>query len=327
MGKSLYQNRFLIEETSSLTETGSFNPTDAASSGVAGTNNFVMLLNNNPVFESGFTQEYTSKDYNTSYRYLYDYTASTYKPTTSYTFDANAYTLDLPLRSLFQSGVSSSSGVYTAVPYTSSTLSTYLSLLNYIDDSSSERIDGAICSVVSLSGSSGGAIAVDAKFIGSQYTDNIDLSSDTISERYIFQNSYLFQNIAFKWNAASNLDIESFTITISNNAEPKFGIDGSQTCYTYLLGELTVSGTIQVSWDTITGGHIDDIFSETDSVLNFYFGEDAADFTVDNQGELLITLRILNESVNITRQDEQFLEFTFQAVHGTTTPITMKWKV
>lgn len=96
-------------------------------------------------------------------------------------FVANAYTLSLFLWLLFQNGASESIGASattaTFIPYTSSDCEAYVSLVKVLVDKSTSRKNdttshillGCVCEELTISGSTGGLLTVDATLVGADW--------------------------------------------------------------------------------------------------------------------------------------------------------------
>lgn len=331
MAISSYLTRYLIQETSTISEAGTFD-SSASGNGLAGTDNFGMYVNNNPQFESGLDYQVTRRQYGKPTNRSQDFTSQTLNPTTSYSFDVNTYVLDLYLRAFFQNGVSSSGGIYTANPFSTNTINTYISLLKYIEDNASIRIDGSIVNNISLTSGQNGTLVADTSFLGSRFTNNLTLAkSDTYftfddNPILLFQDGdFRWKDVNSDWDTAVDLDIMSFSLNMNNNAERRFGSNNDQYCYKYDLNSLDITGDMTIALNTFSKERLDHFFSKTASYIKLYWG--TSNFTVDTAGDMMITLKLLESNYSISRDGEHFVTINFEMVDDKTDNIQIDWMV
>lgn len=364
MMKAGYLTQFLVQETDSITESGVFNDT-VSNKGIGDDDNYLLLTNNAPQINHGLTYNRRAQARQNTFLTQYDYTAGQYNPAVTLNFDMNVEIIDLFLQSIFQSNATSEAVLdkdgdehfvstvvldadgnsFTVGQYvlnvsgssvdwlsadipslTQSTVESYLSVLQYVDSSSSIRLDGGICQKLSISGTEKDIITAQADIIGSSYTDDVDASS--VLREYSTTSPYVFHNVYFK-NNATVTDIISFEIDFENQAQRKFGTNDAQTCYKFRLGRYIIRGNIVIPWNSTLDNLKDDFFSNdlsNTNRLDFYFSANDSDFDVDGDNEMLIQLYVFPAQVEFSRSDEYTATIEFEVLDRSGNTASLEWR-
>lgn len=148
------------------------------------------------------------------------------KPTVSLEFDLNANNLTLAMWLLLQGGISEAATtpfVKTAVPYTSPVPIVWGSIVHEVESATAgenQAIHGCIASSLTIaSDATSQSVKATIELMGRSHVDTIDTSAFTTVDPLI--DVLLFKNMTALLDA-NGVDIESFSITIVNNAISKW---------------------------------------------------------------------------------------------------------
>lgn len=229
------------------------------------------------------------------------------RPTVTVEFDCNANNLAILFRSLFQTGLTEAVGtpyVKTCIPYTVNTVDAWLSMAYVLSTSAAGENaiahGGLVRSLTISSDEQSQSVKGSAEILFASYAATYDASSATITDPAIAP--LLYKNMDFTLGTQA-INIPSFTLTISNNAELKFYHATSGV--KYVLGDLTIEGEIVVPRDS---GHssyddnvmITDFVALTDHIMKFYWGATPA----AANGQVSLVLNGLTTDVDKVQETE-----------------------
>lgn len=246
----------------------------------------------------------------------YEYNQTVKGPSVSgLTFEMTPNHLGLFLQLLFQAGCTEDVGSpykKTAVPYTDSDCVAWASLGRLLDTAAySEQLNGAVISSMTLTGAASGVLDVSVDFIGYGLTNNANLAAvDTTIPDVA---PYLFQNTTVTM-AGSAVKLESFSITINNNAERRHY--NNQYPNKIILGKLDVSGTIVIPWTQTNS-------SKNTSLTNFIAGTDvllsiSVGSTGVNESIVKVNMRYTGDTDILTDGNELMLSLPFTGANDGT---------
>lgn len=241
-------------------------------------------------------------------------------------FDVNANILTLLLWSLFQGGVSEGAStpfVKTAIPYTTAAASVWLSMAYVLSTSTAAENcigNGGICTSLTISGDTQGqSIKGSAEIMFASFANTYDASSATIADPAVAPLLYKNMDATLGGNA---VNIPSFSLTISNNAELKFY--HSTSGVKWVLGDLTIEGEIVVPRDSGNAGNDDssmiaDLIALTDAALAIYWGNTPASAS----GNVSLICNTLITDVEKVEETEVGTRVPFMNVDDTSNDISI----
>lgn len=308
---------FLTYNTTSIGTTQTF---VAGSMGVA-TSKFAIPLINHPDLNPGQEIIDQRKAIGISQRSVdtghCEFLQGTVMPTSTWEFDGNAYNLAPILWLLFQGGTSESGTVKTYDPPTATegpACEVWANLGRRMEAgtaSKSTKVYGAICRSITLSAEGYSPLKVSAEFIGAGigHTYNAQPWVTTFDS-----------NCGVVWGgtsgatcelAGTTVQLEGFTMTITNNAIPRHY--GSNTVQKFITGDITVEGSITVFWGDSNHGQeseITDFINGTDNLLEIYWGSK----TGASAGDIDIKVNARYTGANVVAEDEIGIELPFIGV-------------
>lgn len=269
--RGAYQDIYLISTSAGISTSKTFAVSEIGTE----LNVFNLVPTNKPDLAIGVQIADTPKATGLSERRTgsgYEYVNTIRQPICSgLTVEMNRKNLGLFLWLMFQKGCNEAGSTpykKTAIPYTDSECETWCSIARLLDSgAASHQIDGAIIKSLTISGSGSSVITLSADFIGCDHSTAKTLApySTAISAEVPVR----MQDITFSFGGESTY-VDSFDLTITNNAESKFygqGISGYKPTR-HVLGKLDVSGSIKLPWSNI-GSHIKNV-----DIDNFVAGTD-----------------------------------------------------
>lgn len=311
-----YQDIYLI--TTNETSIGTSQDFDGAEIGLS-TGVFNLVPTNHPNLLSGQQISDVPKATGLSQRRTgagYEYNQTIKNPSVSgLTVEMTTKNLGLFLWLLFQQGVSQGAAAYykkTAIPYTDSDCEVWASIARVLDASTeSHQIDGAIISSMTISGSAGGVLTISADFIGATFSSAKDL--DTIATAIPAEAPFLFQDGTITM-ATEAVKLDSFTITINNNAERRHY--DSATAQKIVLGKLDVTGTIAIPWaqtNQSKNAQLANFVAGTDVLLSMTWGTASS-----NEVVIKSNMRYTGDPDILTDSSELMLSLPFVGAYDGT---------
>jgi len=246
----------------------------------------------------------------------YEFQQGNRLPSVVYEFDVTKRNIVPFLWTLFQKGTSE--GEATVYLKTFSSYSegnedceAYLCLLKKMtsEDTNSHIIGGAIAHTITLSAESGMPLKANCEMFGYNMADDFDFNAQASIIDYDSTAPLLWANATIKL-AGTAINTQGFNMTIKNNAVPKFY--NSKHPNKYVLGDITVEGTITLPWSSATVGgnaQIDNFVNGTDATLSIYWGNETP--SADGDFKILTNIRYNNAAV--VGEDELGIELPFIA--------------
>jgi len=313
--------------TSAITHSPDF----ASGNGSFGANTSIIYTKNDPVFNPN--REIISNRKNTGNAYLtkggstaIERLPGTEAPTTSFEIDFETSSAYIPLVTLFQdaTGTLVNSGetkVFNC--YSSPTVSYYAALKRVLENDKSQLIKGAIAQSITISGNEGEPVTMTIDWLGADMDGDAStgVSSWTTSHA---SNFVMFKDMVCAYNSSSTtIDIVGFDITISNNAVARHY--NNPSIQKYLLGDLTVEGTLRFPWGESNVGS-DTFFTllnaGTDFSLWLWKGANIIDNVDTTAGYFAIKINAEVDDVTTNADDELANEVSFSGIYdGTNYPI------
>uniref|UniRef100_A0A6H1ZK83 Tail protein n=1 Tax=viral metagenome TaxID=1070528 RepID=A0A6H1ZK83_9ZZZZ len=326
--RSNWEQSYYMMLTTGITDSPAF---DANTNiGTYGKNIPRVLLSNQPTFEQNreiisspkaIGRSFVSKEGTISIERLKGKQA----PSTTFEMDLDAGGVFIPLMTMFQdSGAFGNDSVEKLFDcYTGSTVGYFANLLRILETGKSQLIKGAIANSITISGNEGEQIKVSVEWMGSDMDYDASTGA-TATVSTVLNSAVLFSDLSFDWGdtgASSDLlDISGFDITITNNAISKYYM--SDTVSKYLLGQLSISGTLKFPWgETIVGNNLFFTYlnAQTDFLFSIY-----NDKNVNSAGDFKILINAEVDNVVTGSDDETINEVSFTSIYdGTNYPITI----
>ena len=279
-----------------------------------------IALKNHPSFSAGTSIIDQRKAIGVSYRRGdtgFEYQQGASVPEASWEFDASYKNLSRILWSLFQQGSFQGEGtVYPKyfVPYDTSELEVWLNLIRKLAPSgtaTSQRVKGAVCHSLALSGEEGQTISAVAEFRGYGLETNHDIASDTLTFDAVAP--LMFQNATITLDG-NTVYIPNFNLTITNNLVTKFY--DNATAVRHILNDFTAEGTIVIPWaDENEGGNsqFDDFVAGNVSRLVIRWGDNEI---ASADGNFSMIMNIRRTNATHTGDVEVVTEIPFHIVSG-----------
>jgi len=331
-----FQDLYAIEQTSSATGWPLF--MDSTTIGIEGTGTgntgkFILPITEHAHLNPGASSVEHELTTGQSNRAVIEYnTVASAPPTTTLTMPMTAYNLSLFLWLLFQTGTSegSASGVkvMTCVPYTAATVEEYCHLVRvlgtYTDsmkvDTQSHIMRKCICNSLTINGEEGDILMLTAELMGTEWAASSPGKGKFVNNNYQWstlnystKTPIKFQALTTKLNN-SPLDIPSFSITISNNAQAIYYTNA--TIQRFILGRLTLEGNIFIPWsdDGVGGNEVINMYTNDQDALMELYNVDNC--TTDNTFDLKANIKFTE--VNFEGDIEIGSQVTFQGVDDLT---------
>lgn len=289
-------------------------------------NKYGIQLNNHPTFDPGQNIIDQEKAIGTSYRRAgagYEFQQGTRLPTTTFEFDVTEKNIVPFLWTLFQKGLDEGAAsvylkTFGCYLEAEDSCEAYMTLLRKMsdEDTNSHVIGGAICRSMTLSATSGEPLRASCEMIGYNMVTDFDFNAQSSIIEYDNSAPLLWQNATVELDDSA-INIDGFSITITNNAVPKFY--DSQHPVKYVLGRITVDGTITIPWgDTNKGSNteFDHFVAGTDAYLEIYWGNETP--SADNDFKIFTNMRYTGATN--TGDDEIGTELPFVGAYDGTYP-------
>jgi|GEM_PF-1802462 len=207
----------------------------------------------------------------------------------------------------------------TFIPYSTNYVRYYSSLLRTLEEGDSYQVDGAVAQTVTISGSEGEDISISTDWAGARVSTGASVAvcgwSNSASRTPL-----LFQDLTCAYEStAQTVNLESFEITITNNAtHPTYNRNAVAR---HILGDLEVAGTLKVPWSSTIGGKnefITRLLSGERMLVYLWWGN----LVPSQDGDFVITMNIEVNTSLLDSSDEDSNEVSFVGVFdGTTYPI------
>jgi len=299
--------------------------------GVAASNKFAIPLINHPDINHGLNIIDQRKAIGISQRSVAtghcEFLQGTKDPTSTWEFDGNAYNLPGFLWLLFQKGSSEGTGTAkftkTFIPPTATQgveCEVWANLLRKMEEGSSAhstRGTGFIVRSITLSADGFSPLNVSVELIGADVLNTHNATAATFTYD---------TNCGLVWGGASGatttfgassaVQLEGFTMTITNNAIAKHY--GEQTVQKFITGDYTVEGSITVFWgDTNFGqeAEITKFVNGTDQLMEIYWGTAGG---ITTAGDLSIKANIRYSGATVGGEEEIATELPFIGVYDGT---------
>jgi len=254
-----------------------------------------------------------------------EFLQGTKMPNTTWEFDGNAYNLAPFLWALFQGGSSEGTGTAkftkTFDPPTATegpACEVWMNLGRLMEagtSAHSTKIYGAICRSITLSAEGYSPLKVSAEMVGAGIGNVYD------GEPWVHT---MDSNCGLVWGGTSGatcelgtsaVELEGFTMTITNNAIPRHY--GSNTVQKFITGDITVEGSITVFWGDTNHGQeaeITDFIAGTDNLLEIYWGSKSG----TSAGDLDLKVNARYTGATVVAEDEIGIELPFIGVYDGT---------
>jgi len=285
-----------------------------------------LLLTNRPSFTEGINVIDTRQARGVPYRHSGEFQQGTKAFGTTIELRAHADNMALLVMSLFQNVTEGGTAHHKqCVPYTSSTSMDFsnnegffFSLCDYTGvASNSFRLVSCIARSITFSGDAGGnlmaSVEVIAKDLETNYNSFGSAGASSTSPLLVqdMMDSGGHSIAASDGTGESDVEIESFSVTFSNNAVPRYG--ENQTPYNYILGDFTVEGRITIPWEG-SNTEIDNYLNGTIRRLRLGWG--TAPFTQASAvaGDFGIQVRMRYTGATLAGDEDQQLELSFIGV-------------
>ncbi len=318
----------VILQTSSIGATRAFG--SGSGIGIGANNKFALPLINHPDINAGLNIVDQRKALGISQRSVAtghcEYLQGTKNPTTTLEFDGNAYNLAPFLWLLFQKGTTEGTGTskFTKIfdPPTATEgaeCEVWANVLRKMEEGSSAhstRGTGFIVKSITLSSDGFSPLRASVEMIGSDVSYIYNATSALLNFN---------ANCGVVWGGASGVttilgaspvQLEGFSITITNNAIPRNY--GQQTVQKFITGDYTVDGSITVFWGDTHFGQETEItkwINGTDQLLNIYWGSVGGNTTA---GDISIKTNIRYTGATVNSNDEIAIELPFIGVYDGT---------
>ena len=191
--RTLWQDKYAIQQTVALDELPDFDP--AVDVGIEGTGSangvFLNPTTDHPHLNPSSAINEQELAIGLSQRHFLEYNTTTAEPNSvTLNMQMNAYNLSLFIWLLFQSaageGTSGANTVMSAIPYTEADYEIYCAITRLLggtagdNDTVSQYMIGCICSSFTITGESGGIMQLTAEMMGANWAvANDDLGSAT----------------------------------------------------------------------------------------------------------------------------------------------------
>lgn len=247
------------------------------------------------------------------------------RPTLTIEFDATPNNLALFFWLLFQKGATENAllpYVKTYVPYTTPDAEVWASVVYLLSTSTAGEnivMHGAICRSLTLASSeTDQLVKATAELIGYSWAATYDASTAVTAAPAI--EPLLFKNMTFQIGSNA-VNIPSFTLTINNNAEPRYFHAANPV--KYVLGKLEVTGEIEVPRDSgaaaeDNNAQFSDFVALTPNKLTFYWGATPA----ASNGDVSLILNALYTGAEKVGDVEIGTRLPFQHVYDGTTNVS-----
>lgn len=299
---------------------------DAFAAGAIGidTSKYAIPLLNHPHIEHGVEIINQRKAVGTSYRRsgsCMEYIQGARIPTVTLECDATKKILGLFCYLLFQGGSSEEAGtpyLKTFSPYGEGTESVVASAaivrLMSAGTANSHLMGGAIIKSMTLSAEEGQPLKVTADFTG--YNSVSDYDFDAAANILEFDNTacLMWSNASVKLSGTA-VNIPGFSVTITNNAVPKYY--NSTHVTKYVLGDFTATGSFKVPYAATTVGdntQINNFVAGTDCLFQVWWGNE----TPSADGDVKVELNAYYTGASLSAEDEITSDLTFEATHDGT---------
>jgi len=325
--RTTWQDKYAIEQTSSLTATPTFASTAIGIEGTGSSGGkFLMPLTDHPHLPPASATQENELAVGVSQRHNLEYNQTIAEPSTvTINMLANAYNVSLFLWLLFQTGATESSGsvnTLQCIPYTSAEIEIYTAITRLLggtagdDDTVSQYMPGCVCRSVTISGETGGIVTLAAEMVGANWaTANDDLGSVSYSTLTFSDKAPLkFQDMVFQIGANA-VNIPSFSITFNNNVAAQFY--NNDTIQNYILGRLNCEGSFGVPWSDTNEGEnqqLTDFQNGSEDVITAYWGNSSG--ATDNSLAFVCNVRRTETGMEDS-EGEIVSAIDYSAVEGT----------
>jgi len=299
---------------------------DAFAAGAIGidTSIYGVPLIGHPTFDAGMNVIDQRKAIGVSYRRGdtgFEYQQGLYMPTTTWEMHASKKNLAVLLWLLFQQGCTEAGTtpfLKTYVPYAETTADVEVAaaLLRRMSSGTadSQLMGGAIVRSLTITGESGMPITLSAELMGYNMVTDFDFDAAANIIEYDSTAPLMFQNCTIKL-ATTTINIDSFNMTISNNAVPKnYNL---QHINKFILNDFTVEGQFNLPWAAATVGgnaQLDNFIAGTPALLQIYWGTETP--AADGDVKLEVACRYTNATN--TGDNEVVTELPFAGVYDGT---------
>lgn len=222
-----------------------------------------------PDFASGLNVIDTRKATGAPYRKTIEYLQGDKDPTVTLEQEASPANLVAPLRLLFSTVTELAGAPYGKIynVYTSLTNCDYsakasapkaspalCSLIRYTGTASeSHRISSSIVRSITISGAEGEALKISAVYVGKNLETNVNPTLTKFEFPVTNNTAIMFHDLTFRLDGTATIKVNSFSITMTNNAVAKHQATGAtsnaDTVNNFILGDFTVTGNFVCPWD------------------------------------------------------------------------------
>ena len=222
-----------------------------------------------PDFASGLNVIDTRKATGAPYRKTIEYLQGDKDPTVTLEQEASPANLVAPLRLLFSTVTELAGAPYGKIynVYTSLTNCDYsakasapkaspalCSLIRYTGTASeSHRITSSIIRSITISGAEGEALKISAVYVGKNLETNVNPTLTKFEFPVTNNTAIMFHDLTFRLDGTATIKVNSFSITMTNNAVAKHQATGAtsnaDTVNNFILGDFTVTGNFVCPWD------------------------------------------------------------------------------
>jgi len=279
--RTMWQDKYAIEQTASLTA----KPTFAAATAIgiegtgAGGGVFLNPTTDHPHLNPSSAINEQELAIGLSQRHHLEYNTTTAEPNSvTLNMQMNAYNLSLFMWLLFQSaageGTSGTNTIMSVAPYTEADYEIYCAITRLLggtagdDDTVSQYMVGCICSSFTITGESGGMMQLSAEMMGANWAiANDDLGTATYANLAFSDKAPLkFQDMSFALDSET-VDIPSISITVNANVASQFY--NNDTIQKFVLGRMAVEGNFGVPFGATSANQ-----DESQQILDFQNGID-----------------------------------------------------
>jgi len=309
--------------TSAITHSPSF----VTGKGSFGTSTSIVYTKNDPVFNPN--REIISNRKATGNAYLtkaasipIERLPGVEAPTTSFEIDFETASAYIPLVTLFQEitstvGTSAETKVFNC--YSGSDVSCYAALKRVLENDKCQLIKGAIAQSVTISGNEGEPVTMTVDWLGADMDGDATTGKSTWATTHA-STFVMFKDMICAYNASgATIDIVGFDLTISNNAVARHY--NKATIQKYLLGDLTVEGTLRFPWGADTVGStafFTLLNAGTAFKLWLYKGNDITTHIDSTAGYFTIIVNAEVDDVTTNADDELVNEISFTGIATST---------
>ena len=293
--RTTWQDKYLIQQTSSLTEAPDFDP--AVDIGIEGTGSangvFLVPTTDHPHLNPASAINEQELAVGVSQRHHLEYNTTIAEPNSvTLNMQMNAYNLSLFIWLLFQTAAGEAAGtgdilIMSAAPYTEADYEVYCAITRLLggtagdDDTKSQYMVGCICNSLTITGETGGIMQLSAEMMGADWAvANNDLGTQTWSSLAFSDKAPLkFQDMHFELDN-EKVDVPSISITVNANVAAQFY--NNNTIQKFVLGRLNVEGNFGVPWGAYSVNQDEnqqllDFENGVDKICEMWWGDSSAD--------------------------------------------------